>query len=144
MRIEEIRKMIDLDVQIDQSALNNEASKIPQLHNKYLCIHTDEKLVLTKLENDLRVLLRDKWLYYSGKMSQEQLTQRGWEQFDLNLLRTDLDRFIHADPDVVQMESKCVMQREKVNYLEQVVKLISNKIWNIRAALDWIRFTQGI
>jgi hypothetical protein len=144
MRIEEIRKMIDADVKIDQSALNEEASRNPQLHNKYLCLYTDEKLVLAKLENDLRILLRDKWLYYSGKMSEEQLKDKGWEQFDLNLLKTDLDRFIHADNDVIQLESKCLMQREKVNYLEQVVKLISNKIWNIRAALDWIRFTQGI
>jgi len=144
MRIEEIRKMIELDAKIDQSALNNEASIIPQLHNKYLCLHTDEKLVLAKLENDLRILLRDKWLYYSGKMSKEQLEDKGWEQFDLNLLKTDLDRFIRADTDVINLESKCLMQREKVNYLEQVVKLISNKIWNIRAALDWIRFTQGI
>lgn len=144
MRIEEIRKMIETDVQIDQSALNTEASKIPQLHNKYLCMYTDEKLVLSKLENDLRVLLRDKWLYYSGKMSQEQLSERKWEQFDLNILRTDLDRFIQADSDVIQMESKCILQREKVNYLEQTVKLISNKIWNVRAVLDWIKFTQGI
>ena len=128
MRIEEIRKMIETDVQIDQSALNTEASRIPQLHNKYLCMYTDEKLVLSKLENDLRVLLRDKWLYYSGKMSQEQLSERKWEQFDLNILRTDLDRFIQADSDVIQMESKCILQREKVNYLEQTVKLISNKI----------------
>ncbi len=144
MRIEEIRKMIETDVQIDQSALNTEASRIPQLHNKYLCMYTDEKLVLSKLENDLRVLLRDKWLYYSGKMSQEQLSERKWEQFDLNILRTDLDRFIQADSDVIQMESKCILQREKVNYLEQTVKLISNKIWNVRAVLDWIKFTQGI
>lgn len=144
MRIEEIRKMVEADVLINQSALNNEASIIPQIHNKYLCIHTDEKLVLTKLENDLKILLRDKWLYYSGKMSQEQLMERKWEQFDLNILRTDLDRFIQADQDIIQMESKCILQREKVNYLEQIVKLISNKIWNIRAMLDWIKYTQGI
>ena len=77
-------------------------------------------------------------------MSEEQLTTLGWEAFELSLLRTDLDRFIDSDKDVIILQNKYILQKEKVNYLESVVKLIANKIWNIRAALDWIKFTQGV
>jgi hypothetical protein len=144
MKLEDIRTMLDRDVLIDNSNLNNEATILPQLHNKYLCLLTDEKLTLSKLESDLKILARDKWLYYSGKMSEEQLKDRNWETFELSLLKTDLDRFISSDTDIITLENKCTLQREKVYYLENSVKLIANKIWNIRAALDWIKFTQGI
>ena len=77
-------------------------------------------------------------------MSQEQLNLLSWEVFELALLRTDVDRFIESDTDIIVLQNKCIMQREKVSYIEQVVKLIANKIWNIRAALDWIKFTQGV
>lgn len=144
MKIEEIRKNIEQDILIDSSALDVEALRLPQLHNKYLCILMDEKLILSKAESDFKILNKNKWLYYSGKMSQEQLEEMNWPVFDLHLLKTDLDKFIDSDNDIIQLYNKCLIQKEKVNYIEQVVKLISNKIWNIRAALDWIKFTQGV
>ena len=144
MNIDIIRKMIDLDVKIDSGTLDTEATKLPQIHNKYLCLLMDEKMILGKADSDLKTLTKDKWLYYSGKMSEEQLTTLGWEAFELSLLRTDLDRFIDSDKDVIILQNKYILQKEKVNYLESVVKLIANKIWNIRAALDWIKFTQGV
>lgn len=143
MKIEEIRNLIEQDSKIDSSALDIEALRLPQIHNKYLCLLMDEKLTLTKLDSDFKILNKNKWLYYSGKMSQEQLSNLNWTPFDLSLLRTDLDRFIDSDTDVILLYNRVLIQKEKVNYIEQVVKLISNKIWNIRAALDWIKFTQG-
>lgn len=50
----------------------------------------DEKLVLTKYESDLRILNKNKWLYYSGKMSQEQLKALSWEVFELVYLEPTL------------------------------------------------------
>lgn len=103
----------------------------------------DEKLILKKFESDLAVLKKNKWLYYSGKMSEEQLTKLEWEAFDLSILRVDLDKFIESDSDVILLCNKVDLQREKINYLESTVKSISNRIWNIRAAIDWVKFTQG-
>ncbi len=144
MKIEDIRKMIDLDTKINSGSLDTEATDIPQIHNKYLCLLMDEKLILSKIESDFKILNKNKWLYYSGKMSQEQLKELNWSVFDIHLLKTDLDRFIDSDSDIILLYNKCLIQKEKVNYIEQVVKLIANKIWNIRAALDWIKFTQGV
>jgi hypothetical protein len=144
MNIEQIKAQAELDTAIDTSHLDDEASKIPQLHNKYLCILMDEKLILESLESKLKVLKRDKWLYYSGKLSEEELKQKGWKPFDLNILKNDLDRFIDSDMDVITLGNKLFLQKEKVNYIESVVKIISNKIWNIRSSIEWIKFTQGL
>jgi len=144
MNISDIKKMAFDDVQIDNTSLDRESSIIPQQHNKYLSILSDEKLVLARYEADLNILRKNKWLYYSGKLSEEELSEHGWEPCQLNILRNDVDRFLESDQDLIDLALKVALQKEKVNYVESVVKIISNKIWSIRASIDWIKFTQGL
>jgi hypothetical protein len=96
------------------------------------------------MESKLKILKRDKWLYYSGKMSEDELKKKNWEPFDLNILKQDLDRFIESDTDVITLSNKIFLQDQKVNYIESVAKIISNKIWNIRSSIEWVKFTQGL
>jgi len=144
MNIDQIKIQAELDTAIDTNHLDDEASRIPQLHNKYLCILMDEKLILESMESKLKILKRDKWLYYSGKMSEDELKKKNWEPFDLNILKQDLDRFIESDMDVITLSNKIFLQDQKVNYIESVAKIISNKIWNIRSSIEWVKFTQGL
>lgn len=144
MNIEQIKAQAEVDTTIDTNHLEDEASRIPQIHNKYLCILMDEKLVLESLDSKLKILRRDKWLYYSGKLSQDELKLKGWEPFDLNILKQDIDRFIDSDIDIINLGNKVFLQKEKVNYIESVIKIISNKIWNIRSSIEWIKFSQGL
>jgi 3D (Asp-Asp-Asp) domain-containing protein len=60
------------------------------------------------------------------------------------VLKQDLDRFIDSDSEVINLSNKVFVQKEKVNYIENVTKIISNKMWNIRSAIEWIKFTQGV
>jgi hypothetical protein len=144
MNIDQIKAQAELDTPIDVNHLDEESTKVPQIHNKYLCILMDEKLVLENFESKLKVLKRDKWLYYSGKLSEEELKKKGWEPFGLNILKQDLDRFIDSDSEVINLSNKVFLQKEKVIYIESVIKIISNKMWNIRSAIEWIKFTQGV
>lgn len=139
----ELRQMVQNDIKIDNTSLDKESLNIPQLHNKYLCILMDEKLVLKKYEADYNTLKKNKWLYYLGKLSEEQLKDLNWEPFDLAIIRQDVDKFLDSDKDLITLKNKIEYQNEKINYLESIVKAISNRIWNIRAAIDWIKFTQG-
>jgi len=143
MNLEEIRKMTKEDLIMDKTELDMESMKTPQLHNKYLIMYSDEKLILGKMQSDLSILKRDKWLYYTGKMSQEQLEENGWDPFDLNILKTDIDKFLDSDSDIITLSNKILLQKEKVNYLENVIKIINNRQWSIRSTIDWLRFTSG-
>ena len=78
MNLDELKVMIKKDLEIDQTALDTESSKTPQLHNKYLVMFMDERLKLKKIKNELAVLRRNKWLYYTGRLSKEELQQFGW------------------------------------------------------------------
>jgi hypothetical protein len=147
MKLSDITKIkinAEMDTAIDANHLDDEASKLPQLHNKYLCMLMDEKVYLETLESKMNILNRDKWLYYSGKMSEEELSKKGWEPFELNILKNDHDRFIDSDGDIINLRNQIFIQKEKINYIESVAKIISNKIWNIRSMIEWIKFTQGV
>jgi hypothetical protein len=144
MNLDQIKAQAELDTAIDVNHLDEESTKVPQIHNKYLCILMDEKLILENLESKLKILRRDKWLYYSGKMSDDELKKKNWEPFELSILKQDLDRFIDSDTEVINLSNKVFLQKEKVNYIEGVVKIIAGKMWNIRSAIEWIKFTQGV
>tara|TARA_Y100000034_G_C6839379_1_gene379591 strand:+ start:772 stop:1206 length:435 start_codon:yes stop_codon:yes gene_type:complete len=144
MRLDDIRKMVAKDVIIDDTMLDMESIKIPQLHNKYLNLFHDERLFLKKLESEKRELLRDKWEFYSGKMTEEELNKRGWEPFQLKVLKQDLDRYIYADKDVSVLTDRITLQQEKVDYLASIIKSINGRGWEIKNAIEWRKFTNGI
>ena len=72
MNLEDIRRLVGADVKMDKTELDLESMKTPQLHNKYLIIFSDEKLILGKLKSDFNVLRKNKWLYYTGKLRNRQ------------------------------------------------------------------------
>ena len=49
-----------------------------------------------------------------------------------------------ADEDIILLSNKILLQKEKVSYLEGVVKIINNRQWSIRSSIDWLKFTQGV
>ena len=143
MTLDELRKEISKDVALDESAMDLESLKIPQLHSKYLNFLTDERLCLSKMKHDLSVLLRCKWEYYTGKMSQEELTVRGWEPFALKVLRNDLDLYLESDADLGKLRMKVEYQEQKIALLEEIVKELNNRHWKIRNAIEWRKFING-
>ena len=58
MELSEIRKIASQDMPIDDTELDTESLKIPQIHNKYLNLYHDERLVLRKLETDYKSQLK--------------------------------------------------------------------------------------
>ena len=143
MILNELYDIVNKDLEIDKTELDTESLRTPQIHNKYLILHSKEKLKLEHVLSEKKVKRRNKWLYYTGKMSQEDLDRYGWEPFDLVILKTEVDRFVESDEEMIKLSAKITLQQEVVSYLESVVKMIANRQWNIRAALDWIKFTQG-
>ena len=144
MKLEDIRAMVERDIDIDKTELGDESARIPQLHNKYLNIFHDERLVLNKLNSNYKLLRKNKWEWMTGKMSQEQLAQLGWEPFQTRIMRQDLQLYMDADPHLNEAESKLALQQEKVEYLESILKAINQRHWVIRNAIEWRKFTQGV
>jgi hypothetical protein len=143
MDLSEIRKLVAEDMPIDDTELDVESMTIPQLHGKYLNFYLDEKLVLQKLNSDYYRLKKTKWEYYTGKLDQDQLEEYGWEPFQFKILKQDIDLYMDSDEDLQKLSNRVAYQKEKINYLDSILKSINNRQWNIRNAIEWRKFING-
>lgn len=144
MTIDELKEMVEKDLKIDRSALDNESLKTPQLHSKYLNFFHDDRIKLRKLRLNRDILYRKKWEYYNGKISEEELKVLGWEPFQFKILKQDLDVYLNSDLDLQKYETEIMILEERISYLESTIKNIMNRQWNIRSAIDFLKFTNGV
>ena len=143
MKLEEIQELWNRDREIDIAELAIESVRIPQLHDKYLKIYIDERIKLKSLEFELSKMVRLKNDYYSGRMAQEDLEKLGWEPFLGKILKGEMHSYLEADEDVFRIKTKIVMMEENINYLDSIVKMINNRGFQIKSAIDWIKFKSG-
>ena len=140
MTLEELQAQADKDLVIDDTELDTESLKTPILHNKYLQYYNKFNLLLKKSQWEERTLQREKWEYYTGKSDPEVYKQK---PFDLKVLKNDVHIYINADEDIQKIQAKVVYQEAIVNYLEQILRMINNRSFTIKNAIEWRRFTSG-
>ena len=143
MDISKIKQLVAEDMPIYDTELDIESMAIPQLHSKYLNIYMDEKLLLQKINSDYYRLKKMKWEYYTGKLDQDQLDEYGWEPFQLKILKQDIDLYMDSDEDLQKLINKQTYQKEKINYLDAILKSVNNRQWNIKGAIEWRKFING-
>ena len=144
MTLEEIQTLWSKDAPVDRTELATEASRIPQLHSKYFKIFSTERLILKKMEQESIQLWKDLWEYYQGNFDYEELKDRGWDQVNQRILKADLGIHIDANQNWIDNNLKVAYQKEKVDFLEAIIKSLNNRGFNINAAIQWEKFKVGI
>lgn len=142
MKLEEIELLWEKDSKIDRTDLDAESLKIPSLHSKYYKIFLRERVQLKIEEQEYNQFRKIKHEYYTGKLSQEDLKHYGWEQFQL-VLKGDLSIYMDSDKDISQRLIKLQLQREKVDFLDSIIKTLNTRGFAIKNAIDFIRFSSG-
>jgi hypothetical protein len=143
MNFDKIKQMVLQDCEIDETQLDAESLRLPQLHNKYLNIYLDTKLILERKQNEFNRLRRLKWEYYTGKMDTEVLEHMGWEPFDLKILKQDIAIYMDGDDDLISLQEQVRYYKEICAYLDATVKEVTYRHNKIRNAIDWKKFLGG-
>ena len=140
MTLEELQAQADKDLVIDDTELDTESLRTPILHNKYLQYYNKFNLLLKKSQWEEKTLQREKWEYYTGKSDPEVYKEK---PFDLKVLKNDVHIYINSDEDIQKIQAKIIYQEAIVNYLEQILRMINNRSFTIKNAIEWRRFTSG-
>jgi len=140
MDLEQLQDQAEKDLKINDTELDIESLKTPQIYNKYLKHYTKYKLLLTRAESDYRTLKREKWEYYTGKADPTVYEEK---PFDLKILKTDLDKYLDSDIDLQKAIQKVKYLETTVDFLERTLRQISNRTYTIKNAIEWRRFTSG-
>jgi hypothetical protein len=143
MNIDSILDEWNNDSKIDKVEIGNESLKIAELHNKYLRIITQESLILRKLDFEYKDMYRLKWEYYLGYLDSDTMAERGWEPMRLKILKQDLDIYLSSDADIQKIQSRQVLQKEKIVALESIMKSITNRGFYIKNFIDFEKFKMG-
>jgi hypothetical protein len=140
MDLEQLQLEADKDLKINDTELDLESLKTPQLHNKYMKHYTKFKLLLTRTEDELRTMKRDKWEYYTGKADPSVYQAK---PFDLKIMRTDIEKYLEADEDIQKLSQKIAYLITVVDFLDKTIRVIVNRTYTIKNAIEWRRFTSG-
>ena len=140
MDLEQLQLEADKDLKINDTELDLESLKTPQLHNKYMKHYTKFRLLLTRTEDELRTMKRDKWEYYTGKADPSVYQAK---PFDLKIMRTDIDKYLEADEDLQRLSQKIAYLITVVDFLDKTIRIIVNRTYTIKNAIEWRRFTSG-
>ena len=145
MKLSEIQEQWEQDSRIDETNLGHESVRVPTLHSKYLTYLSKVKLQLRKAESDYFNTRRLKYRYYRGEMSREELAVLEWEQFQGNKpLKNEMDEFLQCDKDLIELQDKVEYFKTVIFTLEQIIRSINSRTWDIKTAVEWTKFTNGM
>ena len=144
MQLDKLFELWGKDCNIDRAELGIESTKIPQLHFKYFKLLSQERLTLKRLESDMKVLYKSKWDYFQGTLTIEELEEKGWQPQPLKILKSDLSQYIDSDSDIITLSQRVAYQKEKLDFLESVIRTVNNRGFHIKNAIDWEKFKVGI
>jgi hypothetical protein len=102
--------------------------------------YTKFKLLLTRTEDELKTIKRDKWEYYTGKADPSVYQAK---PFDLKIMRTDIDKYLEADEDIQKLSQKVAYLITVVDFLDRTLRVVVNRTYTIKNAIEWRRFTSG-
>ena len=140
MDLEQLQQLADTKLKINDTELDLESLKTPQLHNEFMKHLTKFKLMLSRSESEYNILKRNKWEYYTGKSD---ASVYALKPFDLKILRTDIDKYLEADDELQKAKQKIDYLSTTVDFLDRTVRQISNRTFTIKNAIDWRKFTSG-
>ena len=145
MKIEEIQEMWDIDCEIDNNHLGEQATESPKLHAKYIKELINYKLKLVKLSADYNVIRKSKFRYFRGEMSRDELKDKGWEQWQgIKPLKNEMEEFLGGDEDLAAIKTRIEYLETGIYLLESILGQIKSRDWEIKSHIECKRFLAGM
>lgn len=141
MTLDDLLEQAAADLKIDNTDIGGESAKTSTLFTKYIRALAQERLRLAKLDAEYSKKRLARREYYLGRGTAEEYKER---PMDLKILRGDADIYVDADDDLIAVKTKLVIQKEKVSALEEIVKHINNRGFQLGKMMDWLKFQNGI
>jgi len=131
---------------IHEHALDETTIDNAKMHGKYLELYSNFKLRLKKGEMDYDTLLKNKWLYYNGKMTKAEMDEFGWTYDPFNgmkILKSDLEYYYKSDTDIQNAQAKIQYIQTIIDTLKEILEAIKWRHQHIKNIITWRQFTSG-
>lgn len=145
MKLSELTEEWTKDAPINETNLGHEAARVPILHAKYITVLSKTKLQLRKAESDYLNTRRLKYRYFRGEMTRQELEDEGWSQYLGNKpLKNEMDELLECDQNLVELQDKIEYFKTTIYTLEQIIRSLNSRTWDIKSGIEWAKFTNGM
>ena len=141
MDLNTIQDMWERDSKIDDVLLDRASLKIPQLHQKYLTLLNEFKLLQKKKYFELKRLQHKKTLYYAGKLPPDEYADK---PFNHKVMKGDVPGWVAVDEDVQRVELQYEYYQTIIDTLQEILRQVHQLSYNIKNAITWRTFTGGV
>ena len=141
MNLEQIQEMWEKDSHIDPDNLHDESLKIPQLHSKYYTLYNTITLMREKARTQYSKVRLERYNYYTGKAPAEAYIE---EPFPYKVREKDaIQRHLDADDRMNKIDMKIKYYDSMLKFLEEIIRVVSNRTYQIKNAIEWNKFQAG-
>ena len=136
-----IQKMWEKDSNIDLDNLHTESINIPKLHAKYYEIYNNIVLLKKKAEQQRKNTRYERYEYFTGKADPQVYTEN---PFPKKIRDKDtLQKYLDADESLSSVSLKIDYYDTILNYLESILRVIQNRTYQIKNAVEFMKFQAG-
>lgn len=142
MSLNELTAEAEKDLSIDRTQLDYESLRTPKIHNRWLKKLYQRKDKIFALELKKKILMKEKWLYYTGKASDETYVKDG--SFHLKLMKQEVPMFVEADEQIQEIDVKIHVVKQEVEFIQKTIEEINRRSFHITNALKALAFLNGM
>ena len=95
---------------------------------------------------DQKSLLKLKWLWYNGKMDEEQIKTLNWDFDPLNglkIMKGDMDYYYDSDKEIQESELKIEYLKTCIDTLKEIVNNLNWRHQTVGNMIRWKVFEAG-
>ena len=140
--LEKIQKMWEEDAEIDPDNLHTESLGIPSLHAKYFELYNTIFLLRKKAEQQRKNIRHERYEYFSGKAAPEVYVEN---PFPKKIRDKDtMTKYLDADEKLSNSSLRIEYYDTMLTYLESILKVVQNRTYQIKNAIEFMRFNAGL
>ena len=140
--LDTIQEMWEKDAKIDRDNLHDESLNIPSLHAKYFQIYNTIFLLRKKTEQQRKNIRHERYEYFSGKADPDVYIQN---PFPKKIRDKDtMTKYLDADEKLSNASLKIEYYDTMLTYLESILKVVQNRTYQIKNAIEFMRFNAGM
>ena len=134
--------MWEKDAKIDRDNLHEESLNIPSLHAKYFELYNTIFLLRKKAEQQRKNIRHELYEYFSGKADPEVYVEY---LFGKKIRDKDtMTKYLDADEKLSNASLKIDYYDTMLTYIESILKVIQNRTYQIKNAIEFMRFNAGL
>tara|TARA_Y100001935_G_scaffold236242_1_gene220785 strand:+ start:1307 stop:1741 length:435 start_codon:yes stop_codon:yes gene_type:complete len=140
--LDKIQEMWERDAKMDPDNLHTESLNIPVLHSKYYEIYNNIYLLRKKAEQQRKNIRHERYEYFSGKAEPEVYIENPFPKKIRD--KETMQKYLDADEKLSGVSLKIDYYETMLRYLEEILKQITNRTYQIKNSIEFLRFTSGL